>query len=130
MTLEFPDGLSHKGSNEGSGVTLAAPNEPNDMEKTKKAKDGKEEEGNDADKQEGEDQAMDKQSKKVQAKVSIPKPHVEKPVVQQPNSSLTSSSIEYRNQFINDSPDVSLTNVLKEPTEAEVQSLVDVLFFQ
>ncbi|GKG56673.1 hypothetical protein Tco_0579997, partial [Tanacetum coccineum] len=73
---------------------------------------------------------MDEQPEKVQAEVSVLKPHVEKPAVPHPISSLTSSSTKYGNQFINDNPDVSLTDVLKEPVDAEVQSLVNVPVFQ
>nr|GEU88516.1 hypothetical protein [Tanacetum cinerariifolium] len=76
-------------------------------------------------------QAMDEQDRikqvgKGQAKVSVLEPQVETHVVQLLSSSLTLSSAKYVNQFINDNPDVSLTDVLKEPVEAEVQSMVDV----
>ncbi|GJX23843.1 hypothetical protein Tco_0228288 [Tanacetum coccineum] len=50
----------------------------------------------------------------------------EKPAATLISSSLTLSSTEYTNQFLNDTADVSLINVLKEPTEIEVQSMVDV----
>ncbi|GJU87998.1 hypothetical protein Tco_1300421 [Tanacetum coccineum] len=46
------------------------------------------------------------------------------------NSSLTLSSAEYGNQFLNDNDDMSLNEVLKEPVEAEVQSMVDVLIHE
>ncbi|GKB16683.1 hypothetical protein Tco_0850606 [Tanacetum coccineum] len=46
------------------------------------------------------------------------------------NSSLTLSSPEYGNQFLNDNADMSLNEVLKEPVEAEVQSMVDVLIHE
>nr|GFD16056.1 hypothetical protein [Tanacetum cinerariifolium] len=93
---------------------------------SKKAKDAK-----DVDEQAREEQAMDEQDRikqvgKGQAKVSVLEPQVETHVVQLLSSSLTLSSAKYVNQFINDNPDVSLTDVLKEPVEAEVQSMVDV----
>ncbi|GJY92853.1 hypothetical protein Tco_0508635 [Tanacetum coccineum] len=92
-----------KGSSEGSGVIPNVPDEPSDRSESSNDKAGN-----------------------VQAEVSEPEPQVKKPTVQLLSSSLTLSSIEYGNQFINDNPDVSLTDVLKEPFEVEVQSLVDV----
>ncbi|GJR95926.1 hypothetical protein Tco_0268100 [Tanacetum coccineum] len=93
-----------KGLGEGLGVIPEVPGEPSDHS------------GSSNDK-----------ARNVQAKVSEPELQVEKPVVQLLNSSLTLSFAEYGNQFINDNPDISVTDVLKEPVEAEVQSLVDVL---
>ncbi|GKD60391.1 hypothetical protein Tco_1297900 [Tanacetum coccineum] len=61
---------------------------------------------------------------------NVPEPHVEKPAVPHPNSSLTLSSVEYGNQFINDNPDVSLTDVLKDKSKIEIQSMVEVLVLQ
>ncbi|GJW32156.1 hypothetical protein Tco_0052188 [Tanacetum coccineum] len=75
------------------------------------------------------DQDRIEQPENVQAKESIPEPQVEQPAVPHPSFSQTLSSAKYGNQFINDNPEVLLTDVLKEP-EAEVQSLVDVLVLQ
>ncbi|GJZ88514.1 hypothetical protein Tco_0660296, partial [Tanacetum coccineum] len=43
---------------------------------------------------------------------------------------LTLSSTEYGNPFINENPDVSLTDVLKDPAENKIQSMVDVPIHQ
>ncbi|GJT83733.1 hypothetical protein Tco_1058075 [Tanacetum coccineum] len=95
-----------RGSSEGSGVTskFQLNSDENDG-----ASDKEKDEAEKAEEEQArEDHTMTelakiKQPEKVQAKESVPKP-----------------------QFINDNPEVSLTDVLKEP-EAEVQSLVDVL---
>ncbi|GKG52700.1 hypothetical protein Tco_0549812, partial [Tanacetum coccineum] len=74
-----------------------------------------------SDEQTGDDQGIDNQAEKVKAKESIPEPHVEQSAVTHKNSSQTLSFAEYGNQFIIDNPDVSLTDVLKEPVEAKNQ---------
>ncbi|GJZ04639.1 hypothetical protein Tco_0537914 [Tanacetum coccineum] len=51
---------------------------------------------------------------------------MKKPAVPLPSSSLTLSSAEYGNQFLNDNLDVSLTDVLKDLVGIEIQSMVDV----
>ncbi|GJT44674.1 hypothetical protein Tco_0953389 [Tanacetum coccineum] len=56
-----------------------------------------------ADEQARDDKAMDEQDEKVQDEESIPEP-----------------------QFINDNPDISLTDVLKETAKIEVHSMVEV----
>ncbi|GJZ39782.1 hypothetical protein Tco_0586345 [Tanacetum coccineum] len=43
---------------------------------------------------------------------------------------MTLSSTEYGNPFINENPDVSLTDVLKDPAENKIQSMVDVPIHQ
>ncbi|GJS30586.1 hypothetical protein Tco_0491206 [Tanacetum coccineum] len=53
-------------------------------------------------------------------------PLVEKPEATKVNSSLTLSSSEFTSQFLNDIPDVTANEVLKDPVEPEVQSMVDV----
>ncbi|GJT04173.1 hypothetical protein Tco_0838635 [Tanacetum coccineum] len=92
-----------QGLGEGSGVIPEVPGEPSDHSGSSNDEDGN-----------------------VQAEVSEPELQVEKPAVQLLNYSLTLSFAEYGNRFINNNPDISLTDVLKEPVEAEVQSLVDV----
>ncbi|GJV28757.1 hypothetical protein Tco_1385205, partial [Tanacetum coccineum] len=77
------------------------------------------------DRDEDADQAMNEQAGGVQAKS-----HVLEPAVPNPNSSLTLSSAECGNQFINANPDVSITNILKDTTEIEIQSMVDVPIYQ
>ncbi|GJZ03928.1 hypothetical protein Tco_0537203 [Tanacetum coccineum] len=85
----------------------------------------KDEDAKDTDEQAREEQAMDEQARikqdgKVQAEVSVPEPQVEKLAEQLLSSSLTLSSAEYGNQFINDNPDVSLIDALKDPDEIEI----------
>ncbi|GKA70860.1 hypothetical protein Tco_0776999 [Tanacetum coccineum] len=137
--LEVPDGLSNRSDSSSSksedeegflSTDDEASQEKSEDERTKvddseKAKDVK-----DADEQARKEQAMDEQAGidqlgKVQAKVSVPDPQVEKPATQLLSTSLTLSSAEYGNQFINDNPDVSLTNVLKDLAEIEILSMVD-----
>ncbi|GKE32800.1 hypothetical protein Tco_1452122 [Tanacetum coccineum] len=77
------------------------------------------------DRDEDADQAMNEQAGGVQAKS-----HVLEPAVPNPNSSLTLSSAECGNQFINANPDVSITDILKDTTEIEIQSMVDVPIYQ
>ncbi|GJZ18191.1 hypothetical protein Tco_0554314 [Tanacetum coccineum] len=60
------------------------------------------------------EQAEIDQPGKVQVEVSVPDPQVEKLVTQLLNTSLTLSSAEYGNQFINDNLDVSLTDMRKD----------------
>nr|GEW10156.1 hypothetical protein [Tanacetum cinerariifolium] len=100
--------------------------EADDMEKIKKVKEDKATKEKLVDEQAGEDQVMDEQSEKVQAEDNVPMSQAEKPAEQLLRSSLTLSSAEYGNQFLNDNHDVSLTNALKEPVEPEVQSMVEV----
>ncbi|GKA96883.1 hypothetical protein Tco_0818978 [Tanacetum coccineum] len=63
------------------------------------------------DKQDGEEQPMDEQAETDQPKKTL-------------------SSAEYSNQFTIDNPDVSINDVLKEPVEVEVQSMVEVPVLQ
>ncbi|GJW53506.1 hypothetical protein Tco_0097591 [Tanacetum coccineum] len=102
---------------------ISSDDEKTDVDDSKKADEEKD----------GEEQAMDEQAeieqpRKVQS--DVPELQVEKPLVQIHYSKLTLSSAKYNNQSINDNLDVSLTDVLKEPVEAEDQSLVDVLVHQ
>ncbi|GKE41765.1 hypothetical protein Tco_1469049 [Tanacetum coccineum] len=50
---------------------------------------------------------------------------MKKPVVPLPSSSMTLSSAEYGNQFLNDNLDVSLTDVLKDPNALRIHRCVD-----
>ncbi|GJU67902.1 hypothetical protein Tco_1254161 [Tanacetum coccineum] len=111
VTLEVLDGLNQKGSNKGSGVNLAVLDEPS---------------GSSSSSNSDSDDEVEDISSEDDDKESKPKPQVEQPAVPYPSSSQTLSSAEYDNQFINDNPDVSLTDVLKEPMEHEVQSMMEV----
>nr|GEU96055.1 hypothetical protein [Tanacetum cinerariifolium] len=66
-------------------------------------------------------------SKSEYTEDSLPKSQVEKPRVPYPSSSLTLSFVEYGNQFINDNPDVSLIDVLKDQAKIKIKSMVEVL---
>ncbi|GKB98960.1 hypothetical protein Tco_0985097 [Tanacetum coccineum] len=71
------------------------------------------------------DQAEFEQARSTQANVDVPKP-----AVPNPSSSLTLSSAEYGNQFLNISSDTSLVGILKEHTKVEIQSIIDVHIHQ
>ncbi|GKC06162.1 hypothetical protein Tco_0997772 [Tanacetum coccineum] len=73
-----------------------------------------------------DDQGGNEQVGDIQAKVHVSEPPIEKPEATILSSIQTLSSAEYGSQFINDNLDVSLTDILKEPVEVKVQSLVDV----
>ncbi|GKF77982.1 hypothetical protein Tco_0230452, partial [Tanacetum coccineum] len=90
-----------------------------------KAEEEKIEEEKADDEQAGFDQAQDDQ-----AGVIIPEIQQEKPKVPPTSSSLTLSSAEYGNQFLNVSSDTSLVGILKDPTKPEIQSMVDVPIHQ
>ncbi|GJV99074.1 hypothetical protein Tco_1554326 [Tanacetum coccineum] len=145
-------GVLYKGSSEGSGVIPKVPDGPsgssssssleskdnkgflptNDEESPDKSNDKKKQDDvvKDADAQAREEQPVDDQARKVQDDVHVPKPQVEKPAGQLLSSTLTLSSTEYGNQFINDNPDVSMNDVLKDPAEIEIQSMVEVAIGQ
>ncbi|GJZ32291.1 hypothetical protein Tco_0577727 [Tanacetum coccineum] len=133
------------GSSEGAGIIPEVPDKPNDIfgsssssssddeteiissddekkadDQKKKAEEEKIEEKKADDEQAGVDQAQDDQSR-----VIIPEIQQEKPKVPPTSSSLTVSSAEYGNQFLNVSSDTSLVGILKDPTtEPEIQSMV------
>ncbi|GJU92906.1 putative ribonuclease H-like domain-containing protein [Tanacetum coccineum] len=68
---------------------------------------------------------VDDSNKANKEKAKDDKPQVEKLAVQLLRSILTLSLAEYGNQFINDNLDVSLIDVLKDPAEIEIQSMVE-----
>ncbi|GJT55691.1 hypothetical protein Tco_0990745 [Tanacetum coccineum] len=76
------------------------------------------------DEQAGINQAHTDQAKDDQAGVIILEIQQKKPKVPPTSSSLTLSSVEYGNQFLNDSCDTSLPGILKEPAKIEMQSMV------
>ncbi|GJV14841.1 putative ribonuclease H-like domain-containing protein [Tanacetum coccineum] len=133
VTLAVPDRLSHKGVNEGSGVTPVVLNElEGSLSSSSLDSDEEIEDISSDDERAEEDQTTNEQigveqPENVQANESVPEPQVEQPVVPHPSYSQILSFTEYRNQFINDNHDVSLTNVLKDPIDTEVQSLVELL---
>ncbi|GJW45271.1 hypothetical protein Tco_0074070 [Tanacetum coccineum] len=72
-----------------------------------------------------DDQTRMEQTRGKQAKVHVPETEVPNP-----SSNLTLSSAEYGNQFINENPNVSINDTLKDTTEPEIQSMVDVPIHQ
>ncbi|GJX52137.1 hypothetical protein Tco_0280506 [Tanacetum coccineum] len=127
VTIEVPDELNQKGLNEGSDIS--SNDENNEAEDKEKAEAEKAKEEKGEDEQHMDDVGGNEQVGDAQAKVHEPKPHIKKPKATILSSSQTLSSTEYGNQLINNNPEVSLIDVLKEP-EAEVQSLVDVSVLQ
>ncbi|GKA79511.1 hypothetical protein Tco_0786107 [Tanacetum coccineum] len=119
VTLEVPDGLSHKGPNEGSGVILEVPDEPRDSSSSSslESDDDIKEISSDDERSEADD------TKKADAeKAKTDKDEEEKNGEEQNannHSSQTLSSAEYGNQFIIDNPDLLINDVLKEPIKAE-----------
>ncbi|GKC60643.1 hypothetical protein Tco_1088241 [Tanacetum coccineum] len=107
VTLEVPDGLNQKVLIEGSGVTPLVPNEPSGSSSSSSL--DFDDEIRDIFSDDENDVATDKEKAKDK-----------KDVEEQAGEDHTMT--EQGNQFINDNPEVSLTDVLKEP-KAEVQSL-------
>ncbi|GJR70021.1 retrovirus-related pol polyprotein from transposon TNT 1-94 [Tanacetum coccineum] len=127
VALEVLDGLSHKGPNKGSGVTLAVLDELSGSSSSSSSESKIEDISSD-----DESYGADNKEKADDSKTASD----EKAIEEQADDKQTKeeqhalSSVEYNNQFINDKPDVSLNDVLKEPLKAEVQSLVDVPVLQ
>ncbi|GJT31725.1 hypothetical protein Tco_0922144, partial [Tanacetum coccineum] len=99
--------------------------EAGDMEKIEEVEDDKVN-----DDKAKEEKVAKEQIRDNQAKNSVLEPQVEKPAVPLISSSLTLSSVEYGNQFINDNPDVSINEVLKDLAEIKIQSMVEILVLQ
>ncbi|GJV29044.1 hypothetical protein Tco_1385492 [Tanacetum coccineum] len=110
-----PDGLNQKGPNEGSGVILEVLDELKGSSSTSSS------ESND----EIEDISSDEERSEADNTKKSDEEKIEKPAATLISSSLTLSSIKYGNQFLNDNPDISLTDALKERVEVEVQPLVN-----
>ncbi|GJU12446.1 hypothetical protein Tco_1134842 [Tanacetum coccineum] len=133
--LDGPSGSSSSPISESEDeIEDILSDEVDDMEKpndSKKVDDEQDAEEQAEDEQAGEEQHVDdqggnEQARDVQAEVYVFEYQIEKPEATIVSSSLTLSSVEYENQFLNNNPDVSINEVLKEPVEAEVQSMVDV----
>ncbi|GKC93885.1 hypothetical protein Tco_1159327 [Tanacetum coccineum] len=139
-----------KGSSGGYGIIPEVPNEPKDIfgssssslsgsddevkyvstDNETKADENKAEEGKDTEEQAKEEPPVDDQAGMEQAKGEQAKVKVPNLVVPNLSSSLTLSFAEYDNQFINENPDVSITNILKDTTKIEIQSMVEVPIHQ
>ncbi|GJX71140.1 hypothetical protein Tco_0308311 [Tanacetum coccineum] len=134
MASEVPIGPSGSSSSSSSDDEIEdissdkERSEANDTEKAnaEKAEADKAEEENTREEQHVDGQGGNEQAGDVQAEVHVSEPQTEKPATILISSSLTLSSAEYGNQFINDNPDVSIKEVLKDPAEMEVQSMVEI----
>ncbi|GJZ59653.1 hypothetical protein Tco_0615469 [Tanacetum coccineum] len=74
----------------------------------------------------GADQGDNEPAGDEQADVQMTEALLEKPEATLISSSQTLSSIKFTNQFLNESVEVNLTDVLKDLVEPEVQSMVDI----
>nr|GEY87378.1 hypothetical protein [Tanacetum cinerariifolium] len=120
VILEVPDRLSPKGQNEGSSVTPTVPDEPIDSSSSSGF--NSEDEIEDISSDEVDEAEKADESKKFndkkEADEQVKEEHAKKPEEINISSSLTLSSAEYTNQFLNDNPIVLVNEVLKEPVEA------------
>ncbi|GKC49482.1 hypothetical protein Tco_1072227, partial [Tanacetum coccineum] len=74
----------------------------------------------------GDGQGGTEQAGDTQVEIHMTELLVEKPKATKVSSILTLSSTKFMSQFLNDNPDVTVNEVLKDPLEPEVQSMVDV----
>ncbi|GJS90757.1 hypothetical protein Tco_0773393 [Tanacetum coccineum] len=127
LTPKVFDGLNKKCPNKGSVVTLAVPDEPSDsssnpsLDSEEAVEDISSDEAGDTKKAGGNEQAGD-----TQANVHMSEPLIGKPEETLISSTQTLSFVEFTNQFLNDNPDMTVYDVLKDPVELEVQSMVGV----
>nr|GEY98486.1 hypothetical protein [Tanacetum cinerariifolium] len=122
VTSEVLDELTLKSSNEGARVIPEVPDEPTDeSKKIDVEKDEEEHDGN----QRGNQQAGD-----AQAEGHASKTQSENPKATKVCSRMTLSSVEFTSQFLNDNPDVTVNEVLKDSIEPEVQSMIQEQFHQ
>ncbi|GKE76831.1 hypothetical protein Tco_1542951, partial [Tanacetum coccineum] len=129
VTLEVLDELTHKSSNEVAGVISEVPDEPNDYSSSSSS--DLEFTVEDISSDEAEVTEKDDEVKKVEAEKDIDEhsePLIEKPEATLISSYQTLSSAEFTNQFLNETAEGTLTNVLKDMIEPEVQSMVDIPF--
>ncbi|GKB62356.1 hypothetical protein Tco_0918542 [Tanacetum coccineum] len=87
--------------------------------KDEKVKDDKAEDENDDEVKDADEKADDNKARDEHARVLVPEPQNEKPKVTPLSPSCTLSSIEYGNQFLNDSSDISLV-AIEESVQANV----------
>ncbi|GJR29305.1 retrovirus-related pol polyprotein from transposon TNT 1-94 [Tanacetum coccineum] len=80
--------------------------------------------------QAGNGQPMDNQARNEEVGSTQAKDHAPEPASPDTSSSLILSSAGYGNQFLNENPDVSISNILKDTTEKEIQLMVDVSIHQ
>nr|GEY65605.1 hypothetical protein [Tanacetum cinerariifolium] len=73
-----------------------------------------------------EDQEGNEQARDAQAEVYVSEHQIDMHVATLISSSLSLSSAEYTNQFLNDNPNISVNEVLKELVETKAQLMVDI----
>ncbi|GJX24426.1 retrovirus-related pol polyprotein from transposon TNT 1-94 [Tanacetum coccineum] len=71
--------------------------------------------------QAGDEHPIDNKAINEEAGGAQAKDYVPKPASPNTSSSLTLSSSEYDNQFLNENPDILMSNILKDTTEKEIQ---------
>ncbi|GJW59988.1 hypothetical protein Tco_0109323 [Tanacetum coccineum] len=134
-TPKVPDELNQKGSNKGSGVTLEVLDEPRDSLSGYSSEDEIEDISNDEEDKRDDDKEKVDESQKADEEIlatdriddeKAEEEHSEKPEATKVSSSLILSSVEFTNQFLNDNPNVTVNEVLKDPVKPEVQSMVDI----
>ncbi|GJY96272.1 hypothetical protein Tco_0512633 [Tanacetum coccineum] len=118
MALEVLDGQSLKGLNEGSGVIPTIPDEPSSCLSSSRSESKIE----DISSNDESDGAEDKEKVKAE-KAEEEKAEEEQHIDDVGGNEQTLSSAKYGNRFINDNPDVSLTDVLKETVEVKLTRL-------
>ncbi|GKE11412.1 hypothetical protein Tco_1414963, partial [Tanacetum coccineum] len=146
VTLEVPDELTLKRSNEGAGVIPEVLDDLSDYSNTssfdsefivedissdesdvtKKADESNKMDDEKAKEEHVRNQGENEQAGDAQAEVHAFEPQSEKPETTKVSSSRTLSSTEFTSQFLNDNPDVNINEVLKDPVKPKVQSMVDI----
>nr|GEV38028.1 hypothetical protein [Tanacetum cinerariifolium] len=120
MALEVLDGLSGSSSYFSSDSNdeiedISSDDERSEMDDTKKV--------NKANAEKADDSKKAKNKKDVEEHAMDKKTSEEQPIDEQ-------AEINQPNKFINNNPDVSINDVLKEPIKAEIQLMVEVLVLQ
>ncbi|GJZ33877.1 hypothetical protein Tco_0579313 [Tanacetum coccineum] len=127
VTPKVPDELIFKSSNEGAGVTPEVPNEPSDYSSSSSSDSEFGVEDISSDEAEVTEKAVN--VKIVDAEKDkedqVAKEQPEMPDAPLISSSQTLSFAEFTSQFLNDNPQITVYDVLKDSIEPGVQSMVD-----
>ncbi|GJX05373.1 hypothetical protein Tco_0191289 [Tanacetum coccineum] len=127
-TPKVPDELNQKGSNEGSGVTLAVLDEPRDSLSGYSSEDEIEDISSDKEDKRDDDKEKADESQKADEEIlatdriddeKAEEEHVEKQGGNEQDG-ITQTD------FLNDNPDVTVNEVLKDSVKPKVQSMVDI----
>ncbi|GKD31945.1 hypothetical protein Tco_1242723 [Tanacetum coccineum] len=117
-----------KGPGEGSGLAPKVPDGPSGSSSSSSSYFKDSEGFLPADDEARPDMSNDEKKQADSEKAKEEETREEQPVDDQ--ETLTLSSVEYGNQFINDNLDVSINEVLKDQAEIEIQSMVEILVLQ